>query len=76
MSERISSAIVILAPPILRFRSENATLTIIKIPRVRIQRPGNDSKFNLLKLFALDAGSFGEPLFRFLEDLALKVCEH
>lgn len=72
MSERISSAIVILAPPYLRFRREDASLTIIKIPRVRIQRPGNDSKFDLLKLFALDAGSFGESLFCFLEDLALK----
>jgi hypothetical protein len=72
MSERISSAIIILAPPYLRFRRENARLTIIKIPRVRIQRLGNDSKFDLLKLFALDAGSFGEPHLRFLEDLALK----
>jgi hypothetical protein len=61
-----------ISPPYLGFRREDARLTIIKIPRVRIQRPGNDSKFDLLKLFALDAGPFGESLFRFLEDLALK----
>lgn len=52
-------------------KRENVRLTIIKIPWVRIQRLGNNSKFDLLKLFAFDAGSFGKSLFCFLEDLAL-----